>query len=161
MPAIEGPSFLAVDLEVWSTADLAPLGRALETECSVLHVGRVEGRCLASFEVHGDLPEDTIWRFLQLVKALRGSPRRLWREAESRVFHLGFESGGAVELLYETPAGSGVWKRRGRVQLNACQTSLGPEVLRAIAAVRGTVMTTIYPPRREMRLKERKPGTAT
>ena len=146
----EGPKFITVDLEVWSKVDLAPLAKALESRGFVLYVGKARGKFLASFEAHGSSPEETIWRLLDLVKPLRGRVRELWKDAEARVFNIGFESGNAVTLLHETPPGSGVWKPRGSVTLKACETSLGTRVLKAMANVRGTVTTTIYPPRREV-----------
>jgi hypothetical protein len=150
---MEGPSFITVDLEVWSKVDLAPLAEALEPRSLVLYVGKAKRKFLASFEVHGSSPEATIWRLLDLVKPLRGHARKLWKEADARVFNIGFESGSAVTLLHETPPGSGVWKPRGKLKLNAFEASLGTEVLQAIAAARGTVTTTIYPPRREVGAK--------
>jgi len=156
MPKMEGPRFITVDLEVWSKTDLAPLAAALQSESFVLYVGRVKGKYLASFEAHGDSPEETIWRLLELVRPLRGLAKKLWQEAEARVFNIGFESGNAIALLYETPPSSGVWKQRGRVKLDVLETSLGSDVLRAVADVRGAVTTAIYPPRREVRAKRRK-----
>lgn len=156
MSGMEGPRFITVDLEVWSKTDLAPLARALEPRSLVLYVGKVKRKFLASFEAHGSSPEETIRRLLELVKPLRGRVNALWKEAEARVFNIGFESGNGVMLLYETPPGSGAWKPRGRLKMSACETSLGTDVLQAIADVRGTVTTTIYPPRREVRAKRRK-----
>lgn len=156
MRKLEGPRFITVDLEVWSRTDLAPLADAVRRRCLVLHVGKVNRKFLASFEAHGDSPEETIWHLLELVRPLRGLARKLWREADARVFNVGFESGNAVALLYETPPGSGVWKQRGRVKSNVLETSFGSDVLRAVAAVGGTVTTTIYPPRREVRRTRRK-----
>jgi hypothetical protein len=155
MREVEGPRFITVDLEVWSKADLAPLAKALEPRSFVLYVGRAKRKFLASFEAHGASPEETIWRLLDLVKPLRGRARQLWREADVRVFNIGFESGNTVALMHETPPGSGVWEQRGKIKLNACETSLRGDVLQAIADVRGTVTTTIYPPQREVRAKRR------
>jgi hypothetical protein len=153
---MEGPRFITVDLEVWSRADLAPLARALEPRSLVLYVGKVKRKFLASFEAHGASPEETIWRLLELVKPLRGRVRALWKEAEARVFNIGFESGNAVTLLHDTPPGSGVWKPRGKNKMSACETSLGTEVLQAVADAQGTVTTTIYPPRKEIPGKRRR-----
>lgn len=146
----EGPSFITVDLEVWSEVDLAPLAKALESRSFVLYVGKARGKFLASFEAHGASPEETIWRLLDLVKPLRGRPRELWKTADARVFNIGFEGGNVVMPLHETPPGSGVWKPRWKVRLEACETSLGTHVLKAVADERGTVTTTIYPPRKEV-----------
>jgi len=147
----EGPSFITVDLEVWSKTNLTPLADALRQRSFVVYVGKVDRKFLASFEAHGETPEETIWRLLRLVKPLRGLPKKLWQTAEARVFNIGFESGNTVALLHETPPGSGVWKQRGRAKLSVFETSLGADLLRAVADVRGTVTTSIYPPRREVR----------
>jgi hypothetical protein len=156
MRGMDGPRFITVDLEVWSRTDLAPLAEALESRSLVLYVGEAKGKFLASFEAHGSSPEETIWRLLELVKPLRGRVRNLWREAESRVFNVGFESGSAVALMHERPSGSGVWRPQGRPTMSACETSLGTDVLRAVADARGVVTTTIYPPRKKVRAKRRK-----
>jgi len=156
MSEIEGPSFITVDLEVWSKTDLAPIARALEPRSLVLFVGKMKGKFLASFEAHGSSPEETIWHLLELVKPLRGPLRSLWNKAEARVFNIGFEGGNTVVLMHQTAPGSGVWTARGRHKISACETSLGPEVLRAVADVRGTVTTTIYPARTNVRPKRRK-----
>lgn len=156
MTGMEGPRFITVDLEVWSRTDLAPLAKALEPRSLVLYVGKVKRKFLASFEAHGASPEETIWRLLGLVKPLRGRERKLWLQAEARVFNIGFESGNALMLLHETPTGSGVWKARGGPKMRACETSLGTDVLQAVVDARGTVTTTVYPPRREVPTKHRK-----
>jgi len=155
MRGMEGPSFITVDLEVWSKVDVAPLARALQPRSLVLYVGKSKRKFLASFEAHGSSPEKTIWRLLALVTPLRGRAKKLWTEADARVFNVGFESGNVVALLHETPPGSGAWRQRGKLKLNAFETSLSSDVIQAIAAARGTVVTTIYPPRREARAKHR------
>jgi hypothetical protein len=155
MDEIEGPRFITVDLEVWSKRNLAPLGSALQSRSLVLYVGRMRRKFFANFEAHGNSPEDTIWRLLELVKPLKGTARKLWQAAEKRVFNIGFESGNSVELLHERPPGSGCWWPHGRVRLKTLETSLGADVVRAVADVRGTLTTTIYPPRREVRAKRR------
>jgi hypothetical protein len=156
MRGTKGPSFITVDLEVWSKTDLAPLARALEPRSLVLYVGQMRGKFLASFEAAGSSPEETIWRLLELVKPLRGRVGKLWKEAEARVFNIGFESGNAVVLMHQAPPGSGVWRQQGKVKIGACETSLSTKVLQAVADVRGTVSTTIYPPMKEARPERRK-----
>src|SRR6516225_1483270 len=132
MRGTKGPSFITVDLEVWSKVDLAPLARALEPQSFVLVVGKAKRKFLASFEAHGSSPEESIWRLLELVRPLRGRAKKLWKEADARVFNVGFESGNGLALLHETPPGSGVWKARGKRKLNACETSLGSDILQAV-----------------------------
>ena len=155
MRDLRGPHFINVDLEVWSREDLAPFAKAVASRSLVLHVGRVRRKFLASIESRsaGALtsPERTIWALLKVVEALAPAASRLWKHAESRVFNVGYEGGEFVSLLYERPVGSGSWypKRSGKTA-GACETSLTPELLHAVARVGGTIATTIYPPRREV-----------
>ena len=96
-------------------------------------------------------PERTIWALLKVVDALPPAARRLWKRAESRVFNVGYEGGEFVSLLYERPLGSGRWyPKRAGAPAAACETSLSPELLHAVARVGGIIATTIYPPRREI-----------
>lgn len=149
-----GPNFINVDLEVWSREDLATLVAAVEPQGFVLHVGKVRRKFLARVEAHSARvlrsPEQTIWALLKVIKSLPPRARRLWRHAESRVFNVGYESGDFVTLLSERPVGSGRWYPRGPKTAEPCETSLSPELLRAVANVGGTIATTIYPPRREV-----------
>ena len=150
-----GPHFINVDLDVWSREDLAPFADAVEARSVVLHVGRVRRRFLARIEAKSGRaptsPERTIWALLKVVDALPPAARRLWKRAESRVFNVGYESGEFVSLLYERPLGSGRWyPKRAGAPAAACETSLSPELLHAVARVGGIIATTIYPPRREI-----------
>lgn len=154
MHDLSGPHFINVDLEVWSRVDLATFAAAVEPRGFVLHVGKVRRKFLASIEancVRRLSPEQTIWALLEVVESLPARARRLWRQAESRVFNIGYEGGEFVSLMYERPVGSGRWYPRGPGKTAVpCETSLSPELLRAVAKVRGTIATTIYPPRREV-----------
>lgn len=155
MRDLRGPHFINVDLEVWSREDLAPFAEAVESRSVVLHVGRFRRKFLARIEAKSaralTSPERTIWALLEVVEALPPAARRLWKHAESRVFNVGYEGGEFVSLLYERPLGSGRWySKRSGTTTDACETSLSPELLQAVAKVGGTVATTIYPPRREV-----------
>ena len=154
MRELSGPHFVNVDLEVWSCQDLATFAAAVEPRGFVLHVGKVRRKFLASIEAKSarplTSPEQTIWALLRVVGSLPPRARRLWRSAESRVFNVGYEAGNFVTLLHERPVGSGRWYPRGPKTADPCETSLGPELLRAVAKVGGTIATTIYPARREV-----------
>ena len=154
-----GPHFINVDLDVWSREDLAPFAEAVESRSVVLHVGKVRRRFLARIESkspRAPTPERTIWALLKVIDALPPAARRLWKRAESRVFNVGYEGGEFVSLLYERPLGSGRWyPKRSGAPAAACETSLSPELLHAVARVGGTIATTIYPPRREARRRKR------
>jgi hypothetical protein len=155
MRDLSGPHFINVDLEVWSHEDLATFAEAVEPRSLVLHVGKVRQKFLASIEAKSarplTSPEQTIWALLKVVESLPPRAGRLWRHAESRVFNVGYEGGEFVSLLYERPVGSGRWYPRGPGKTaGPCETSLSPELLRAVANVGGTIATTIYPLRREV-----------
>jgi len=154
MRELSGPHFINVDLEVWSREDLAAFAAAMAPRSLVLHVGEVRRKFLASIEAKSmrpATPEQTIWALLKVVESLPPKADRLWRRAETRVFNVGYEGGEFVSLLYERPAGSGRWyPRRSGKTADPCETSLSPELLRAVANVGGTIATTIYSPRREV-----------
>jgi hypothetical protein len=149
-----GPHFINVDLEVWSREDLASFAAAVEPEGFVLHVGKMRRKFLAIIEAKSSTrltsPEQTIWALLKVVDALPPRATRLWRHAESRVFNIGYEGGDFITLLYERPVGSGRWYSGGRKKAEPCETTLSPALLRAVANVKGTITTTIYPPRRQV-----------
>ena len=159
MRTLQGPHFINVDLEVWSRADLAGFADAVRTKAFVLHVGRVRGRFLASLEARSSKaasPEDTIWTLLKLVASLPRSARAAWKAAQLRVFNVGYHGGEFLTVVHERPVGSGRWYAKDpQHAATACETSFSPEVLRAVAAVRGSIAITIYPPTREVTPRRR------
>jgi hypothetical protein len=67
------------------------------------------------------------------------------------VFNVGYEGGEFVSLLLRTAPGlRPLVSEAARHTADACETSLSPELLHAIARVGGTIATTIYPPRMEV-----------
>lgn len=118
-----GRFFLNVDLDVYSSEDLAPLVAALEPNAYSLE--RPPGR--ASFElsepVSPTTPEPLILEFVRLVKGIPPQARALWDRAERRVFDIGIQSG-------RRPIQEG--------------HHLGPDTLRAAAEIRAEVAFTIY-----------------
>jgi hypothetical protein len=153
MSALRGPHFINVDLEVWSREDLADFAAAVEARSTVMHVGKVRRKFHVSLEAKPasplTSPERTIWALLEVVESLPLGARRLWKRAQSRVFNVGYEGGEFVGLLYERPVGSGRWFPGGTPKAaEPHESSLSPDVLRAVADVGGTIATTIYPPRR-------------
>src|SRR5262245_61797711 len=167
MRALEGPHFITVDLEVWSREDLAALATAVEPQGFVQHAGKVRGKFLVSIVARpakrSPSPEDMIWDLLKVADALSPAATRLWKRAESRVFSIGYEGGEFITLLHERPVGSGRWFAGGRKRAEPCETFLSPDLLRAVANVKGTISTTIYPPRREVssRRRRRRSSAAT
>src|SRR3954447_3114870 len=118
MPELRGPHFIDVDLEVWSRADLAALAAAVVPRGFVLHVGKVGRKFLVSILAQSTkpltTPEETIWALLEVVDALPPKAKRLWRQAESRIFSVGYEGGDFITLFHERPVGSGRWYPGGR-----------------------------------------------
>jgi hypothetical protein len=165
MYELSGPHFITVDLEVRSREDLAAFAAAVEQKGFVLHhAGRVRRKFLvivgAKSTRRSTSPEQTIWALLKVVESLPPSARRLWRQADSRTFSVGYDGGDFVTLLYERPVGSGRWYPRGRRKAEPCETSFTPELLRAVANVKGTIGTTIYPPMRRAPSRGPKRGSS-
>lgn len=88
--------FLNVDLELKSRADLGPLFAALDKKMVVLHSRRERGVSHASLELYEFsryvTPEACIARFVQLVRRLPPSARRVWDGARRRRFDIGIEA---------------------------------------------------------------------
>ena len=155
MRSLAGPHFINVDLEVWSRKDLAAFSNALESRALILYAGKIRRKFFVSLEAKSSSlsssPERTMWTLLKLIQSLPPSARRAWNQAQSRVFNVGYEAGEFVTLLQERPVGSGCWYPLNGSEVAApCETSFSPELLHAVAKVGGTIMTTIYPPRREV-----------
>ena len=164
MNELMGPHFINVDLEIWSRTDLAALARALEPRSLILYAGRSRRKFLVAIEAKSSRltsPERTMWSLLELIESLPPAARRSWKSAESRVFNVGYEGGEFVTLFHERPAGSGRWypKDPGKAA-QPCETSLSPDLLHAVARARGTITTTIYPPRREVATRRPRRGSS-
>ncbi len=88
--------FLNVDLELKSRADLGPLLAALDKTTVVLHTRKERGMHYASLELYEfskyTKPETCIARFVQLVRRLPPTARRLWDRALQRRFDIGIEA---------------------------------------------------------------------
>jgi hypothetical protein len=157
---LRGPHFINVDLEVWSRTDLSVFADAVRVKASVLYVGRMRRRFLASLEARlprASSPEGTIWALLKLVGSISPVARAAWKRAQSRVFNVGYQGGEFLTLLHERPIGSGRWYAKDPKQAaEPCETSFSPELLRAVAAVGGSIATTIYPPTREVPSRRQK-----
>ena len=160
MRAPRGPYFINVDLEVSSRTDLAVFAEAVATKAVVLYVGKVRRRFLVNLEARSSRlssPEKAIWAPLEVVKSLPPSARAAWKSAQSRVFNVGYQGGEFVTLLHERPIGSGCWYAKDpRHAASPCESSFSPELLKAVAAVGGSIATTIYPPTREVPSRRQK-----
>lgn len=89
-PAAE---YLNVDLEVRSRRDLKPLIDALFPQLDTLYVGRIRKAHFASFEISTlrNSPDSAITEMVRALSKLPEAARRLWDQADDRVFDIGFE----------------------------------------------------------------------
>ena len=118
--------FLNVDLEVCSRVDLQGLVDELGEDVVNFHCGQVHGHFLATFEAtvaHGD-PNSLIGYFCTLVENLPADARRVWDEAFSKVFDVGYEGGSGPKSY---------------------QSELRPETIAAVARIGGGLRVTVYP----------------
>ena len=129
----EETAFLNVDLDIRSRAPLEPLAAAFGKQVGVHYVGP-EG---AGHGAHFDLADshqkgaDTLLRDLvKLVRRLRGRPRKLWQEAETRDFNIGIQAG---------------------IRPHAYELGLAPETIRSVAGVGGRLVITVYAPYKTQR----------
>jgi hypothetical protein len=139
-----GASYINVDLEVRSRANLAPLVAVLEGPLDSLYAGRLPGGHLATFETAGvQIPPDrAIRRMVDAISALRGPARALWDGARDRVFDVGLERD----------------QGRGIVAFG-----LKRETIELAAKVGARIAFTVYEPERRPRVRKprvppRKPG---
>src|SRR5262245_32761556 len=108
----EGPHFINVDLEVWSTTDLSVFAEAVREKALVLYAGKSRRKDLVALEAkvtRSLSPEAIIWALLRLIESLPPKARRAWKTAQSRVFDVGYQAEAHVILLHERPVGSGHW----------------------------------------------------
>ena len=126
--------FLNVDLDVFSKTPLDRIAAAFGEKVFVLHVGRWARRYSAHFELAGysrnPQADRLISRFVDLVKQLPRSERRLWDRADAREFNIGIEAS----------------ERSTSFELR-----LRPETLSAVASVDGRIVVTVYAPERVLR----------
>ncbi len=122
-------TFLNVDLDITSAADLTPLASAVEAAGAiVLTCHRApDGSFCMLVEVGEDTHSmaDTIDRLIDLVDTLDTVPRRLFDEADSRTFNVGIEAGQQPEVHVE---------------------QLEPAQVAAIGRLHAGVAVTLYPP---------------
>jgi hypothetical protein len=163
--ALTGPHFINVDLEVWSRHDLAAFGKAVEPVALVLHVGKSRRKHLVALETNEmklSSPEAIMWALLKVISSLPPAARRAWKNAESRVFNVGYQAEEFVTLLHEQPPGSGRWHAKDpRKAARPLVTTLSPALVQAVARAGGTITTTIYPPTRRIRTRATKRSSFT
>jgi hypothetical protein len=124
-PEQEPTHFLNVDLEISSTLDLAPLLAVWGESVFVLHSDRVKRTYRAFLEI-GRIPKsaDQVIRvFCKLIESLPRADRKIWDSASKRDLNIGIAAG-------LTPS--------------ACDFTLSPETVRAIADVGARIVFTVY-----------------
>lgn len=125
----EGTRFITVDLDVYSRVRLVGLVKGFGDSMFVLYEGRAGRRYLASFELGNSWQlsaDQEIRRLVALVRSLPTSARRLWNEAESRVFDIGMQAGltpHSHKLTLSQDTIEGVGSVRGRITI----TTYAPE----------------------------------
>jgi hypothetical protein len=115
-------------LDVYSRARLAGLVKAFGDSMLVLHEGRWGGRYIASFELGNSSQlsaDQEIRRLVALVRSLPAPARRLWAEAQSRVFDIGVQAG---------------------VTPHSHALALSQDTIAAVASVQGRIIITTYAP---------------
>jgi hypothetical protein len=127
----EETTFLNVDLDVWAGYDLALLVEAFGSRVSDMFTGAADvGE--GAYQTHLELavgerdpwnPDSAIQTFVRLIEGLPPAAKRLWDEANLRVFDIGIQAG---------------------VTPRAFQFSLRPDTLAAASRLKANVALTIY-----------------
>jgi hypothetical protein len=119
------PRFLAVDLDIESKEDLAPLVADLGERAIVLHSGPTEDGNLLSVQSACDTgtPDSAISAICQMIEALSPQGRRYWETATRRTLDVGVEVNSSLS--------------RSALFLN-------PDSVKRVAAIGATLAFTIY-----------------
>lgn len=120
-------SFLNVDLDLRSRADLTPLVDRLEPKTVVLRAEKYRGIYVASFELlsfRASTPDGCIAGLAGLIEDLPPAARRLWNGASERVFDVGIQAGADRQ---------------------AFKPKIKAATLERVAALRADIVVTIYP----------------
>jgi len=126
--APEGTHFRTVDLDVYSRARLTGLVEAFGDSVLVLHEGKWGSRYLASFELGNSWQlsaDQETRRLVALVQRLPPSARRLWTQAQSRVFAIGLQAG---------------------LKPHSHALTLSQDTIAGVASVHGRITVTTYAP---------------
>ena len=123
-----GAEFRNIELEVRASADLSSLGKALGKRFLVNYCGKVSrGEYLLSGAFDHPLrasPEYIALGLCKLIQKLKGGAKRLWINADDRVFDIGLDA-----------------TRRGDVGLELFGTS----TLNQIAKIEARLAVSVYP----------------
>lgn len=137
MNKLDESIFLNVDLEVFSRSDLKPLADALKKSLTIHYVGMEFGKHKAYFELSRPpkTPDSAIIRYCKLIQKLPPNKRKIWDNAESRSFDIGFES-----------------PKKGRYFWGSVRS----EAIRAAGLVGAQIAITIYGPMKVMKAPNKK-----
>ena len=131
-PAVLKPKpthYVNVDLDVHSEVPLQGFVRALGDEAFVLYVGGRRRKHEAHVELassHMDMSaDDTILGLIRLIRRLPRVHRKIWDSAPRREFNIGIEAG---------------------LEPHGFELGLQHRTLKAITAVRGALVVTVYAP---------------
>lgn len=91
--------YLNTDLDIESKSDLSKIVEEFGEDVLVLHHGERRGYQHASFEIAGGGTDAdaTINSFCVLIESLPSEVREIWDACCSRVFDVGYESGGSPQ----------------------------------------------------------------
>ena len=118
--------FLNVDLLLKSKQDLTPIIDNLGKKIFVLHNGKEKDHYYAYLEIMGDrsAPNEVIKIFCDLIENLSENSKKIWDEADYRIFDIGYDSG-----RHE----------------NSFSSDLTELEIKRIAAINASMRITIYP----------------
>ena len=118
--------YLNTDLEIESKSDLSRIVEEFGEDVIVLHHEEMRGYQHASFEISESSADadGVINFFCLLVEELPGEVREIWDGCVSRVFDIGYESGGSPQNF--------------RSQIRA-------STIQRVARIGASIVITIYP----------------
>ncbi len=119
-----GAKYLTIDLEIRARRDLTPLAIALSERLFLQHVGRIPRTFLVSFAGSGNTADISIKRFAAEIVKLPPSLRRLWDNADDRVFDMALETTGGKHPF---------------------ALGLRPETIITMAKLNARIALTVYP----------------
>lgn len=91
--------YLNTDLDIESKSDLSKIVEEFGEDVLILHHGEMRGYQHASFEIAGGSTDadGTINSFCALIESLPSEVREIWDGCCSRIFDVGYESGGSPQ----------------------------------------------------------------
>ncbi len=118
--------YLNVDLLINSKEDLTPIVDSFGEDVIALYNGEWGAHYRANFEIAGShaASNEDISYFCSLVDGLEGEAKKLWDNALSKEFDIGFEPGSGPESY---------------------NTEIKPSIVKRVADIGASISLTIYP----------------